>query len=73
VRRIYTFDYASNWNKWVFVEFEEKRAPLGGEWRQSRHIMWYDQDEVPTVDIPSEVTEKLAEVTDADDVVLQRP
>lgn len=78
VHKTYTFSYAKEWDKWTFQEYEEKRTPASDRvtnrnWRQSRHIMWSDVNDTPTIDVPPEVAEKVAEATGADEVVLQVP
>lgn len=77
VEREYTFSHASEWDKWTFTEFTEKRAEETASvsdrnWRRSRHIMW-SASEAPTVDVPPEVTEQLEELLDIDKLVLQTP
>jgi len=77
VHKEYIFSYSKEWDKWTFTEYTEKRTNADSRvskrsWRQSRHIMWYDIDESPTIDVPVEVSEKLAEATGGD-VMLQVP
>lgn len=78
VHRTYRFGYAQEWDKWTFQEFRERRTPdartvSDRNWQQSRHIMWNDVNETPTIDVPPEVTEKLQEATGAESVVIQAP
>ena len=49
VEREYTFSRAPEWDKWTFMEFEEKRTEDTGlitdrNWRRSRHILWSDAE-----------------------------
>jgi len=78
VHRSYTFAYAKEWDKWTFSEFHERRTPDTGlvtdrNWEQSRHIMWHDVNETPTIEVPPEVADKLQEATGAESIVLQIP
>jgi hypothetical protein len=78
VHRTYTFDYAKSWDKWTFIEFQEKRAAANERvgdrnWRESRHILWHDAEQTPTVDVPPEVSTALQEATGADAVTIQTP
>lgn len=77
IHRTYTFSYAKPWDKWTFHEFEEKRTKnthriSARNWRRKRHVIWQDA-EAPTVPVPPEVTEKLKEMMDLDELVLQTP
>lgn len=77
VARTYRFDYAKEWDKWIFVEFYEERAndealPSERVWRQTQHIMWYD-DETPDITVPPEVTDALQKATGAEEIILQEP
>lgn len=77
IHRRYVFNYAKEWDKWTFSEFEEKKTRNtervdARNWRRTRHILWGDSD-VPSVDVPPEVTRKLEELLDMDSVVLQSP
>lgn len=78
VERHYTFSYAKEFDKWTFTEFKEKRASNSDKahernWRRSRHIMWYEANETPTIDVPPEVSNALEEATGAEAVTLQEP
>lgn len=78
IHREYSFSYAKEWDKWTFQEFRERRTPDNGtisdrNWQQSRHIMWNDVGETPTVEVPPEVAEKLKEATGAESIVMQLP
>lgn len=78
VHRTYTFAYAKEWDKWTFQEFTEKRAKdttrvSNRNWQDSRHIMWHDVNETPTVEVPPEVANKLQEATGAESIVMQLP
>jgi len=78
VHKEYTFSYASEWDKWTFVEYREKRTQdttrIGDRnWRESRHLMWQDVNETHTIDVPPEVSEALADATGSDSVTIQVP
>lgn len=78
IHRTYHFGYADEWDKWIFHEFEEKRANntvsvKERNWHEAEHILWHDADETPSVDVPPEVTEKLQEATGAESIVMQTP
>lgn len=78
VHRTYRFGYAKEWDKWTFQEFQERRTLDKGlisdrNWQQSRHIMWHDVNETPTIEVPPEVADKLQEATGAESIVLQIP
>jgi hypothetical protein len=78
VEKSYTFSYADEWDKWVFTEFREKRTPTGGKvsdrnWRKSQHIVWNDVEEARHIEVPPEVSEKLADATGADSITIQTP
>lgn len=78
VERTYTFTHAEEWDKWMFQEFEEKRTDdtetvAGRNWRRTRHILWNDVNETPTIDVPPEVGQKLKEATNAENVTIQTP
>lgn len=77
VHQIYTFNYSEEWDKWMFVEYREKRADADvsvsdRNWRKARHMMWHDA-ETPEIDVPPEVAEQLAEATGDGDVLMQIP
>jgi len=66
------------WDKWTFSEYTEKRTAADSRvsdrnWRQSRHIMWYDVNDTPTIDVPPEVADQVAAATGSSEVVLQVP
>lgn len=78
VHRTYTFSFAKEWEKWTFSEFHERRTLdttliTERNWQQSRHIMWHDVNETPTVEVPPEVADKLQEATGAESIVMQLP
>lgn len=78
VHKTFTFSYADEWDKWVFQEYEERRAPeaqdvADRQWIEARHVTWNDPNETPTIDVPPEVADKLAEATGADSVTIQTP
>ena len=78
VHKEYTFSYASEWDKWTFREYHEKRTPdtarmSDRNWRKSQHILWSDVNETPTIDVPPEVSKKLAEATGSESVTIQVP
>ena len=77
IEREYTFSRAPEWDKWTFMEFEEKRTEDTGmitdrNWRRSRHIMWNDT-EAPTVDVPPEVEKELQELHGLEEMTIQKP
>jgi hypothetical protein len=78
VEREYTFAYSPEIDTWTFFEYEERRTPdtmvmSDRDWRQSRHIYWEDPHETATIDVPPEVSEKLAEATGSDSITIQTP
>ena len=78
VHKEYKFSYAKEWDKWTFQEYVEKRTPdtarmSDRNWRKSRHILWSDVNETPTIDVPPEVSRKLAEATGSESVTIQVP
>ena len=78
VHRKYTFSYAKEWDQWTFHEFEEKKTPdttrmTDRSWSTSRHIFWQDFSETPSIDVPKEVADQLAEAIGADSVTIQTP
>jgi hypothetical protein len=75
VEREYTFSRAPEWDKWMFTEYEERRADSTNNirnWRRTRQLSWSD-NEKPTVDIPQEVEDKIEELLELDELVLQEP
>lgn len=76
VEKEYSFSYAPEWDKWTFTEYVEKRTPdvnIGERnWRRAQHILW-DDAETPTIDVPPEVSQQLAEATGAESVTIQVP
>lgn len=77
IEREYTFSHAKEWDKWTFSEFEERRTKdvnsvSGRNWRRSAHVHWNDA-EAPSVDVPPEVTEKLKELLEVEELTLQKP
>lgn len=76
VEKEYSFSYAPEWDKWTFTEYVEKRTPdvnIGERnWRMAQHILW-DDAETPTIDVPPEVSQQLAEATGAESVTIQVP
>jgi len=77
VQREYTFSRAPEWDKWTFMEFEEKRTEdtdliTDRTWRRSRHIMWHET-EAPTIDVPPEVEKELKELLGLDEMTIQKP
>lgn len=78
IHKEYKFSYAREWDKWTFQEYREERTPdttrmTDRNWSQSRHIMWNDVNETPTIDVPPEVADALAEATGAESVTIQVP
>lgn len=76
IEREYTFSHAPEWDKWTFVEFEERRANdakylTNRTWRRTKHVMW-DDAESPTVSVPPEVQEKLEEMLGLEQMVIQQ-
>lgn len=77
IQREYTFSRAPEWDKWAFMEFEEKRTEdtdyiTDRTWRRSRHIMW-NEYEAPTVDVPPEVEKELQELLGLEEMRMQKP
>jgi len=77
IERVYTFSHAPEWDKWMFTEFCEKRTPIAERvternWRKSRHVVWNDVGETRTIDVPTEVSQKLQEITGAEEVTIQQ-
>jgi len=77
VHKEFTFSYSEYSDEWAFHEYVEKRTPdttrtSNRNWRKARHILWSDS-EVPTIDIPPEVSKSLAEATGADSVTIRAP
>ncbi len=78
IQKEYKFSYASEWDKWTFVEYREKRTDdttrIGDRnWRESRHLVWQDVNETHTIDVPSEVSKALADATGSESVTIQVP
>lgn len=78
VQRVYTFSYAEHWDTWTFQEYLERRSPdtslvSNRNWRKSKELFWHDVNETPDIDVPTEVSEKLAMATGSDSVVIQTP
>lgn len=78
VEKVYTFSWAKEWDKWTFTEYHEKRSRdtakvSDRDWRKSRHIMWNDINETPTIDVPPEISDALAEATGAETINIQIP
>jgi len=76
IKRTYAFSHAKEWDKWVFYEFEEKRAintarVKNRDWRRSKHICYSDGRKID-VDIPPEVERELQELLDIDEITLQQ-
>lgn len=77
IHREYTFSHADEWNKWSFQEFEERRTEnvddiTSRNWRRVRHVLWSDSEAVD-VDVPPEVSSKLEELLDLEELVIQSP
>lgn len=77
IERSYTFSYAPEWDKWSFVEFEERKAEdvklmSNREWRTTRRAVTTDSGPLD-IDVPPEVSEQLEELLDLESVVLQTP
>lgn len=77
VHEKFKFSYAREWDKWTLQEYVEKRAAVDSRvsdrnWRQTRHLMWYDANETPEIDVPPEVADALSQATGGD-VTLQIP
>lgn len=78
VQRIYTFSYAKQWDTWTFQEYVERRTPdtdrVGDrDWRKSKELFWHDINETPEIDVPPEVSKKLAMATGSESVTIQTP
>jgi len=77
IQRKYTFSHASEWDKWVFHKFEERRTKdtvrmTARNWRRTKSLTW-DESEAPTIEVPPEVTEEVEEMLGLDSMVLQSP
>lgn len=77
IEREYTFSHAKEWDKWTFMEFEEKRTVdttmiTDRNWRRTRHILW-QEPEAPTVDVPPEVEDELQELLGLEEMTIQKP
>lgn len=76
VKRTYTFSHAPEWEKWMFTEYEEKRAPSTEfdevNWRREKHLTW-DETDSRKIDVPKEVTDELSNLLDLDEMIIQRP
>lgn len=76
VKRTYTFSHAPEWEKWMFTDYEEMRAPSTefseANWRREKSLTW-DEEESRTVDIPKEVNDKLSELLGLEEMIIQRP
>lgn len=78
VERVYTFGYASEWDKWMLEEYLERRSRdtdlvTDRDWRQAQHIFWYEADETPEIDVPSVVADRLSMATGSESVTIQCP
>lgn len=78
VQKVYTFSWVKEFEKWMFSEYVEKRSPDASRasdrnWRKSRHIMWHDVNETPSIDVPPEVSNALEKATGADQIEIQGP
>ena len=71
----YDFSYAKEWDKWMFTEYKEKRAPVNDRraWHDARHISWHDIHETPSINVPQSVADRLAEATSSENVTIQIP
>jgi hypothetical protein len=74
IEREYTFTHASEWEKWMLSEFEERRTnettgSMARNFERSRHLTW-DDAEASTVDVPDAVTEQLSELLETDEIQL---
>lgn len=77
IEREYTFSHAPEWDKWVFTEFEEKRAENTSRvtdrtWRRTRHVISHDLEAL-TIDVPPEVEQELEELLGLEDMTIQVP
>jgi hypothetical protein len=77
VERKYTFSNAPEWEKWMLAEYEELRTEntsrvSNRNWRRSDHRMWHEPD-AEDISVPPEVTDKLQNLLDLDELVLQVP
>lgn len=78
VEKVYTFSYAKQWDRWTFQEFVERRTSdtkmmKDRNWRKTRELFWHDVHETPDVEVPPEVTDRLAMATGSESVVIQTP
>jgi hypothetical protein len=77
VKRVYTFSHAPEWDKWMFQSFVEERTRdttriTDRHWKKTKDVTWEDPEAVD-VDVPAEVSQRLEEVTEAEEVILQVP
>lgn len=72
VEKKYTFSWAPEWDEWRFHEYEERRTDdtnrIGDRnWRTAKHVWWNDMESIDE-DVPQEVSEKIAERLNVDEV-----
>lgn len=77
VEKTYTFSHFPEADEWTFQEYEEERTEntkhiRGRQWRRTRKVRW-DDGEVPDIDVPPVVLEKLEEALDVDELILTKP
>ena len=78
VQKVYTFSYASQFDTWTFQSYTEKRTKdtvniTDRDWSVSRDICWNDKSDHPSISVPTEISEALADAIGADVVNLQTP
>jgi len=78
IRKTYTFAYAEHFETWTFHEYFEERTDdtpkvSGRNWRQEKHVIWTDFTESKQIDVPPQVSNKLAEATGADSIEINSP
>lgn len=78
VQKTYTFSYASQFDTWTFQSYTEKRTKdtvnlTDRDWSVARDIYWNDKADHPSISVPTEITDALADATGADEVNLQTP
>lgn len=78
IRRVYTFRYAEEWDKWTLFEYSEEKTEdtddiTDRNWRESKHLTWDDPRAIPEIDVPPEVSDELAKATGSSEVTIQVP
>lgn len=77
VERDYTFIHNPEWGEWTFCEYEERRCEASAaiverNWRREKYLRW-DEPEALDLRVPPEVTEKLSELLEGEEIELSMP